>query len=114
MCQLFSQLVVQLFLNSILIFYIEVKLSLGCEYIRIYLIGLGVGRSPKAKMPKKHSCLLRYSKVGGETDIARFYIKMTPRKVFVCLFLFLFWLSEKSSDHNLIAWTSTSWHKSCY
>ena len=33
-----TQLVVQLFLNSILIFYIEVKLSLGCEYIRIHLI----------------------------------------------------------------------------
>lgn len=82
-CQLLTQPVVQLLLNWNLIFYIEIKLSLGMwvPLIKTHLIQLGVERLPKVKMPKT-TCLLRYSKVGRITAIARFYIKITLRKVF--------------------------------
>ena len=48
--------------------------------IKIHLIWLGTETVSKVKMPRT-TCLLRYSKVGGITVVARFYIKIALRKI---------------------------------
>jgi len=44
------------------------------------LIWLGTETVSKVKMPRT-TCLLRHSKVGGITVVARFYIKIALRKI---------------------------------
>lgn len=48
--------------------------------IKIHLIWLGTETVSKVKMPRT-TCLLRHSKVGGITVVARFYIKIALRKI---------------------------------
>ena len=69
--------------------------------IKIHLIWLGTETVSKVKMPRT-TCLLRYSKVGGITVVARFYIKIALRKIEGGVEgLLLEW-----SDQNLMAWIS--------
>ena len=69
--------------------------------IKIHLIWLGTETVSKVKMPRT-TCLLRYSKVGGITVVARFYIKIALRKIEGRVEGLLL----EGSDRNLMAWIS--------
>ena len=69
--------------------------------IKIHLIWLGTETVSKVKMPRT-TCLLRYSKVGGITVVARFYFKIALRKIEGRVG----GLILEGSDRNLMAWIS--------